>query len=218
MLNQYGGKCSECGEYVLPGKGLVKRLEQPTGRAKWATRHIECPMDEDERDHWEYEMAMETRRIVAQQEAALRAEFAANPDATIQRIVAEYWDAERQHPGTMDYLGECIKYGGLMKKAVAELALLGAPSPQEIDKLVVAAFDNGERGKTTQSAWYDHTPVTLAPLPSFVDRNMVWGALHRSWYRPGLSGWSVGGYCSVGSVIQNENGRWVAEQTYHIGD
>lgn len=72
-------------------------------------------------------------------------------------------------------------------------------------------------GKTVQSAWYD-TTVMRASVTGTVDTGKIHAAMRKYFYHPGLSGSSVGGYCSVGTVKDNGDGTVDVEVVYHIGD
>lgn len=67
------------------------------------------------------------------------------------------------------------------------------------------------------SAWYNHS---FYKVP--VDGPVNTGAIHRylsgMFHHPGLSGSSVGGYCSCSSVTDNGDGTVTVEVLYHIGD
>ena len=80
----------------------------------------------------------------------------------------------------------------------------------------VLKWGQKERVDSFKSNWYDHT-VYRAPVQGTIDTGAIHSAL-ADFYRHPLSGWSVGGYVSVGKVTDNGDGTVNVETLYHIGD
>ncbi len=79
-------------------------------------------------------------------------------------------------------------------------------------------WDKAKRGPSKQTAYYDISIITVPVKKEPIDVNEIRQAVHNDWWVPGLSGFSAGGYSTVGSVKDNGDGTVDIEQVYHIGD